>query len=238
MLMPALGRAKEQATAVVCQSRLKQWSIIWALYTQDSDGYFHPGHCPGESHPLRMSRLWYYATYKYYQGQDDILFCPAATGPISDMELAWQKGIWGPPPPDYSGRLIYGSYGLNQWIASPIDQNPTIGDVSMYWKTPGVKNASDVPVMGDSCYCRVFPRYIDTPPPYELAMDQGTAGGYRPLSQFCINRHNGEINLLFADWSVRKVGLKSLWNYNWRRNWNFDNAPPPIWPSWMRKFKD
>ena len=27
----------------------------------------------------------------------------------------------------------------------------------------------------------------------------------------CINRHHGGINMLFADWSVRKVGLKELW---------------------------
>ncbi|MHC4755224.1 MAG: type II secretion system protein [Planctomycetota bacterium] len=34
MLLPALGRAKDQATKVICQSRLKQWAIIWTMYTQ------------------------------------------------------------------------------------------------------------------------------------------------------------------------------------------------------------
>ena len=233
ILMPVLARVKGQAQAVLCQSNLKQWSIIWALYTQDNDGYLHPGHCSGSSLAVRMDRLWYNATYKYYMGQDEILFCPTATDPNSSQ--AWLEGIWGPEAPGFSGRAgVYGSYGLNQWVANPIKQEPTIGNISMYWKTPGVKNAADVPVMGDACYTRVFPRHTDMPPAYELEFDPGTTGGGRPLSQYCINRHNSAINLLFLDWAVRRVRLKNLWDFKWHRGWNPENEPPPVWPLWMK----
>ena len=61
----------------------------------------------------------------------------------------------------------------------------------------------------------------------------------------CINRHDGYVNGLFFDWSVRKVGLEELWTLKWHRN--FDTAglwtkaggvKPEDWPPWMRKFKD
>ena len=40
ILMPALQRVKKQTAAVACQSHLHQWGLIWAMYTQDHDGYF------------------------------------------------------------------------------------------------------------------------------------------------------------------------------------------------------
>ncbi len=65
------------------------------------------------------------------------------------------------------------------------------------------------------------------------------------MSRICIDRHNGGINMLLMDWSVRKVGLKELWTLKWHRQ--FDTAgpwtkaggvEPEDWPEWMRKFRD
>jgi len=62
---------------------------------------------------------------------------------------------------------------------------------------------------------------------------------------FCINRHDGYVNGLFLDWSVRKIGLKELWTLKWYAE--FDRAgpwtkagsvQPEDWPQWMRRFKD
>src|SRR4030042_972737 len=52
ILMPALQRVKILAKAVVCQSNLHQWSLIWSLYTNDHDGYFQE-YMPGESETNR-----------------------------------------------------------------------------------------------------------------------------------------------------------------------------------------
>ncbi len=61
----------------------------------------------------------------------------------------------------------------------------------------------------------------------------------------CINRHNGGINILLMDWSVRKVGLKELWALKWHKEFDTQNhwtkaggVQPGDWPQWMRKFKD
>jgi prepilin-type processing-associated H-X9-DG protein len=57
------------------------------------------------------------------------------------------------------------------------------------------------------------------------------------MGSFNINRHDGYINGLFMDWSVRKIGLKELWTLKWHhkcdtRGWSGE------WPEWMRNFKD
>ncbi|MFZ2149420.1 MAG: hypothetical protein WAV28_19585, partial [Sedimentisphaerales bacterium] len=66
-----------------------------------------------------------------------------------------------------------------------------------------------------------------------------------PACNVCINRHNEGTNILFLDWSVRKVGLKGLWTLKWHRE--FDTAGPwtkaggviaEDWPQWMRRFKE
>ena len=35
ILMPALNKAKLQAKSVVCQSNVKQWALLWSMYTDD-----------------------------------------------------------------------------------------------------------------------------------------------------------------------------------------------------------
>ena len=76
------------------------------------------------------------------------------------------------------------------------------------------------------------------PPPQENR-------GKTNMIWFCINRHDGYVNSLFMDWSVRKVGLKELWTLKWHRNFNTSNrwtraggVRPEDWPEWMRDFKD
>jgi prepilin-type processing-associated H-X9-DG protein len=57
------------------------------------------------------------------------------------------------------------------------------------------------------------------------------------MNHFCIDRHNGFVNSLFMDWSVRGVGLKELWMLKWHRAFD-THAPPPIWPQWLKRYTD
>lgn len=43
ILMPALASVRNQAKAVMCQSNLKQWGIVFSMYTDDNDGSFMSG---------------------------------------------------------------------------------------------------------------------------------------------------------------------------------------------------
>ena len=38
ILMPSLRKAKKVAQGVVCQSNLKQWGLVWGIYTNSYDG--------------------------------------------------------------------------------------------------------------------------------------------------------------------------------------------------------
>jgi hypothetical protein len=48
------------------------------------------------------------------------------------------------------------------------------------------------------------------------------------------------VNGVFIDGSVRPIGLKELWELHWHRQWSKDRATArtPLWPHWMRGFKD
>ncbi len=65
------------------------------------------------------------------------------------------------------------------------------------------------------------------------------------MKRFCMNRHDGYINGIFLDFSVRKVGLKQLWTFKWHRSFNINGTwtiaggvQPSDWPEWMRSFRD
>ena len=70
ILMPALSRVRKQARAVVCQSNLKQWGTIWAMYCDDNNGMF----------PTRTSTTgrWIDVLFDYYYKDDKFRTCPMA----------------------------------------------------------------------------------------------------------------------------------------------------------------
>jgi len=71
ILMPSLQRVRKQAKAVMCLSNLKQWSTIFAMYTDENNGFF----------PKRTSRSgrWINVLYDYYYRDAKIRCCPTAT---------------------------------------------------------------------------------------------------------------------------------------------------------------
>ena len=56
------------------------------------------------------------------------------------------------------------------------------------------------------------------------------------MQRFCIDRHQGSINCIYMDYSIRKIPLKSLWKQRWGRDYHM-HATLPTWPAWMNKFK-
>jgi len=47
------------------------------------------------------------------------------------------------------------------------------------------------------------------------------------MRRVCTSRHTGEVNILFMDWSTRKVRLKELWRLKWHRTFT---PAEPVWP--------
>ena len=81
ILMPALGRAREQAQEILCRSHLNQMSLAFMLYAEDHDRY------PRVYGPVWTDHWWhairpYFAEKKVSEGQDfeehsDTFICPS-----------------------------------------------------------------------------------------------------------------------------------------------------------------
>jgi len=219
ILMPALGRVRKQAKAAACMANLHQWGFFWLMYAQDNDGCF-----------FRYSGwLWMGPLRPYYKNKK-LLLCPMAT-------RTWDEGgyfgnpfsAWGPWQSDY------GSYGMNGYFYNPqIALLAGHGAPEDHWRTPYVKSAANIPLLLDCNWVDGWPEPTDEPPEFDGQFDWGFSSNMR---RFCVNRHNRVVNILFADFSVRKIGLKQLWTLKWHRGYDV-NADPPVWPDWMRKFKE
>ncbi len=222
ILMPALARARNQARTVTCQALLKQWGVIWLMYCQDNNGYFSSGIGVGWNRGE-----WIICLRSLYRTKTNILRCPMAVkrrvasngnleeygGPFNTyfMPLGGKGSIGG-------GEEI--SYGGNNWIYHPpadvanIQTRPT----EWNWRTPNAKGAFLAPVLGDAMWRGGGPYENGTrgdPPEYNGQWLPHRYSG--EMRHFVIDRHNGFVNHVFMDWSVRKVGLKELWKLKWHK---------------------
>ena len=252
ILMPSLAKVRKQAKTVMCQMRLKQWGNMAGLYVNDYDCFWaeHVG-----------TSMWMRSLRQYYDDINELRCCPAATKPMTrggkSPFASW--GVIGEPGCQAENGVggwnglsngDDGSYGENSWIQNASLENGaqtafyfSHGNPSWYWKTPYVKGAGNVPMFLD---CNWFCSFIGAggtfplPPEYE---NQQT--GWGGIQRYCINRHEGYINGVFLDFSVRKIGLKELWTFKWHGTFETNNrfttaggVSSDDWPKWMRKFKD
>jgi prepilin-type N-terminal cleavage/methylation domain-containing protein len=234
ILMPALTRVRKQAKAAIDQARLKQWGLVFSMYTGQNDSYFHQGWSSSGG------RLWMDVMRSYYQ-EEKMRVCPMAT-------KAWTEGAqgalsaWGVFGPLYSGPWSsktlddYGSYGINGWLTNPPQKDDIVHGRSTKknWRRADVKGAGNIPMFLDSWWHEGWPEHFDMPPDWDW---QVTDSLENTMRRFCINRHDGFINCVFLDSSVRKVGLKELWKLKWNRKFNLKEGPVE-WPLWMKNFKD
>ena len=252
LLLPALQRArKQQARTIVCQDHLKQWGTVLALYAQEYEGRIPK---------VSIKPWWLFRGSRLLDGDPNrppvyhnlntkgIALCPMAVRPRpgragsrvnsklwrilyssgSTFE-AWE--IVSPPP------RFRGSYGFNNSGSLDV-HTPSFGRPRAVETYP-VKALANIPVILDSAEPSIEHCNTDTPP------RPGTPSAVRGARAFCINRHNGHINGLFMDWSVRRIGLKELWTLKWEEGaytagpWTkAGGVLPEDWPHWMRGFKD
>ncbi|MGB2864012.1 MAG: type II secretion system protein [Sedimentisphaerales bacterium] len=240
ILLPTLQRVRRQAMEVACQSNLKQWGLTFSMYTADNDGKFF--------NYLLFER----ALLPYCSDINDLLLCPMATRIIPkqwplDMWLGDKSAAWSLRR-FYTTEVLRGSYGMNGYVCDlRPESNPGPISDATEWRTSHIEGPSNAPVFTDCRFVSVWPHDTDSPPEYEDPHPpyKWTAFGGHSMWLVCTDRHDGGINSLFMDWSVRKVGLKELWTLKWHRK--FDTAGawtraggalPEDWPQWMRHFKD
>jgi prepilin-type N-terminal cleavage/methylation domain-containing protein len=135
ILLPALGKAKDHANAVQCSSNLRQFGIIYEMYTQDNEESLPGGWNSGS--------MWITDLMKYYKGEDDIRLCPKARIFLHNIAnnapgifTAWGKyghpNFFGNAMPVWAEPNSYGSYGVNGWAQNPPDIGVIKNGIKLY----------------------------------------------------------------------------------------------------------
>ncbi|MGA2322632.1 MAG: prepilin-type N-terminal cleavage/methylation domain-containing protein [Sedimentisphaerales bacterium] len=251
LLLPGLAAARRQAKNVKDMANIRQWGVMLTMFAQDNNSKLMPGWNGGQ--------MWMTALMKYYKGSDDICLCPFAStvfrsnfpptyyfrnNGIDQTFMAWGKfGVNGyPTEAAYGGTVgMYGSYGINGWAHDPPDKGvPGTYDISAanpdnrpkYWRTVDVKGTAKVPLFGDCMYDGSEPDNGDSANIIKGAELVGS-----DTSIWCIDRHNGGINMSFMDLSIRKVGLRELWKLQWHRSYN-TLITPTDWSPWLKTYPE
>lgn len=247
-------RGRAQAKVLVCQSNLQKWGQVFWQFAQDNDDELPQSYAGGDVN--WQDAYWLGATLPYY-GSEIIRSCPMAKPDMDIVPAIDNYGgtfeAWGPFPEASFGSTWYysyaaGSYGFNDWCACPPEGSVYWGfPADLAWKNVTVEGAENIPLLLDSVYVDGFVTQYDMPPDdMEHEMDEYIATwSTNAIKFFCIDRHDGGINGVFLDMSVRKVGLKELWTLKWHRE--FDTAGPwtlaggvlpSDWPEWLQGMED
>jgi len=253
----AIGAAGEngrrRAKEIGCQANLHEWHGVLQKYIdpngrfisgdQGSPGYWWVAYLSDQDKDWKRTKIW---------------FCPTNSGPVVDesgraaRELtifnAW--GVFKIDYPNLGPNGVAGSYGLNGYVI-PLDQRngafrpprtyeSGVAAVDGWRDLRAVPNASTVPMFVEALRFDLWPQPTEAPASNEWAAWTGSM-----MSRCCINRHDGAVNCLFVDGSVRKVGLKELWTLKWHQSFNTTGpwtkaggVLPTDWPEWIRPLKD
>jgi hypothetical protein len=160
--------------------------------------------------------VWMEELRPYYKDLR-LLLCSVATQTGEKIGRPRSFQAW-----SYKGNYV-GSYGINGWV----DDNVA---TSIY----------NMPVFAGMFGVNAWPNESEHPPDLSIPNEKPVE-----MHIVCVDRHNGAVNHLFMDWSVRKVGLKELWTLKWHRQFDTEGpwtkaggVQPSDWPEWMRNFKD
>ena len=267
-LMATLGAAgnigRRRAKEALCLANLHQWGNIHRMYANDNDGYFcrrtwvqylypyyHDNNdlrlCPAATKPANPDM--------HHAGAHNPMDAFHAWGYDPDrrsaIDLAASLGVPVDQVPAKYLALNYAaiSYGANHWTNSLLEPGygPYPGVSSNdHWQHTSIQGGDNVPLLADAVFFGAWPKDTEAPP-HRLAgfsLLRSTMDGYVNFPTFCLNRHNGGTNCLFADFSVRKIGVKELWKLKWHRRfntngpWTVQNGVIPDWPSWMADFRE
>ncbi len=240
ILLPSLTKVKEMAKNVVCKSNLRNWMYAWAMYVESNDGSFlktgNMNVVQANEGEQDQDRSWTELLLAMYDNDPgNIALCPNGKKldpagnwlPTSNFDHTnyaydWRVGK--------NGQAVsigrHSSYTPNTFMNNPQPGQSSGGfDRSIYWGKPtNMPIPNEVPIFGDgirpNCW---FDSAVSTcmdPPEY-----RGQAGDrWHGARWVAIDRHQGKVNWLFADWSVRTVGIKELWTLRWNRRFDTRNA--------------
>ncbi len=257
IVMPSLKLAQKKAEAVICQSNLKQWGVVFLTYTTENNNKFWIEYNVWETGMPQGQ--WMPLLSPYYGQVDKIRLCPSAdklkkNRNLSVVEIGTTTEPWG----GYGdgGSLItghrltdspdknFGSYGINWWIndVDPPIHNGWRGKPEVHWVGPllAAANTSRIPMVMD---CVWFGTNPDNPSVdgsenvgavtrdyWENRRDgRDSIDWSNDIARLLINRHSKGIHVCFMDGSVEKIMLWDLFQLKWHKKF----TPETLTLSWL-----
>lgn len=231
ILIPALGRAREQSKSILCLANMRQLGIASHMYADDHHGELIPDSFDGS--------VWWgiilNEKYLCHMAMADssnsagILVCPKTEIPNNPKD---DQLYVGDSNRTWTWHYHANSYGANLWLVAR----------DFYWEwyfeeeleegyfmetLDRIKWPSEVPVYADSIWWGGWPDDEDVPPA-DLTVGNMNHEKGRFMGRFCIDRHLRRINAVFADASARPVTLEGLWRIRWHNKFvaNYDISIP------------
>ena len=231
ILMPSLGKIKDQARSVVCRTNLRQLILAYELYITDHDSKALHSNLGRDMWFLQIAPYIGDNRYKEdptenLEGVMQTLWCPSTKDPLDPDDV----GCWGSNKNRWRYHVVQdgvffgseGSYGLNTWVGgmdidTMVDVYGWISDEDRALSfRDNMPKRSDIPVIADSVWVESIPKVEDILyGTFNDSLEEGN-NDYG-IARFYIDRHSEAPNMAFTDGHAEKVKLEDFWRLKWNK---------------------
>lgn len=227
LLLPSLGKAKENARTASCLSNTRQLAIAWDAYTTDSNGYIM-------EYTLQSSSraLWTQVLRPYIADDHSLLLCPSTSdlnastgvgdGGINGVRFGTATTTWVEARPSYLAPEPFNrsSYTWNGNMFSLSSYNTA---KERYTKRTNISLPERAPILGDGVWRSQTPGSAGSFKQFPLDLDDPrngiSPGSVDSVWAWVTNRHGKVTNVSFADTHAESVPLNNMWSLQWHRNY-------------------
>jgi len=202
ILLPALGRARQQARKIACLGNMRQMGIALQAYLPDNAYRLPPSSCN-----LSNPNQYWLRLLCQYTGENLLLRCPA--------DLA--KGFidWNIPLDKQPGDLRWSSFALNSLLDPRCPYNRGRYNNTMNVRRPG--------------YCIYVSESPSSWTNYDHVHPENWGSIDEAKGQVAWDRHLKTSNYLFVDGHAENLTIEQTWRWPGQCLWFPDSAPG--WPA-------